>query len=376
MPNVSPGDYVRPAIFHKLAEGIDRASLQPGKGIKITKTGGSSVVSLKTPEDVTYHPFKASIIGSEEGKLMTIRLGQVIGAGLFNTWRSNNTVNWAGQVDYTEETKEGFQLVGAEIMIDIEGTNYISSTHIAPEHPLTFPMKEGVYYLEVGPWSGREIASADIPSGISSLLAGFNKYSKAIKGAIRPVIKLAKAEDLMTAFGNKMVIPICTVDKYERIFQTLSSDVFLPQTGIKPFTVFLQPEGDTVKATVYPGTVNRIIPTINQGYLDQAETPTLAVDNTGYIVIKVTHESGKIFPRKAEVLFVTGDDFDGEGFEDTTSVSYFPIAKINKVQEIDEETEEPTGSPSYSVVQLVASHIVVNRLKAGSSTAAWIWDLL
>lgn len=378
MPNVSPGDYIRPAIFHKLAEGIDRATLQPGKGLRITKTGGSSVVSQGVIDQTVYHPFKASVIGNKVGKLLTIRLGQVFGASLFNTWRSNNTINWAGVSEYKATGKEGSHLTGSEIMIDIEGTNYISSSQLVPEYPFTVPFKEGVYYLEIAPWSGRQIKGEDLPASIAGNESAFNKYSKNLTGVVRPVIKFAKPTDLETAFKSKMVIPICTVDKYERIFQTLCSDVFLPQVTIRPFTVFLQEKDDSMTAVVTPGTVNRIIPTVNNKYLDQSDAPAISVDNTGYIVIKATHQSGKIFPRKAEVIFVTGDDFDGEGFEDTTSVSYFPIAKINKTEgdPVEGGDEGETGPPSYAVIQLTAAHLVVNRLKAGSNEAAWIWDIL
>jgi hypothetical protein len=383
LPNVSPGDTIRPAVFHKLAEGIDRASLLPGAGVRINKTGGSSTISVVVPEQKDWFPFKASIIGAEGTKLLTIRLGQVFGGGFFNTWRSNNTVNWAGQVDYGSTPGfEGSHLNGSEIMIDIPGTNYISSTQLAAGHPLTFPLKAGVYYLEMAPWSGREVVGSDLPAGISSSLAVFNKYSKNLKGAVRPVIKFADATQMLTAFKTKTVMPICTVDKFERLFQTLSSDVFLASATVRPFTVYVgdceSASPDEICVVVTPGTVNRAIPTIDDKYLDQSPAPTLKIDNTGYIVIKSTHETGKIFPRKSEVIFVTGDDFDNEAFEDTTTRSYFPIAKVNMTagDPVPGGEEGETGPPSYVIVQLNSSHLVVNRLKAGASTAAWIWDTL
>jgi hypothetical protein len=363
LPNVSPGDFVRPAIFHKLVEGIDRATLQPGKGIKISKSGGSSTVSLKEVEQVDYHPFKASIIGNGRGKLMTIRLGQVFGGNLFNAWRSNNTINWAGQVEYSAsaDSKEGYHLIGGEIMIDIDNTNYISSTQITAFYPLTFELKEGVYYLELSPWSGREVDDKAVPGGLQGLVANFNKYSKFMKGAVRPTIKFAKPENLNKTFGKAMVFPICTVDKYFRIFQTLCSDIFLPQS-VRPGTVYVQDDAGAKKIFVTPFTVNRIIPKMAEKYLDQEEAPSLALSGSGYVVVKVTYEAGKPFPRNATVLFVSGDDFDGEAFADTTTQSYYPLAKINKVDE------------SYTVIQFSSDHLVVNRLKSGANTAVWIWD--
>ena len=354
----------------------------PGKGVRINKTGGSSNISLIPQEEKDWFPFKASIFGAEGTKLLTIRLGQVFGSSFFNVWRSNNTVNWAGQVDYPTTGFADSHLTGSEIMIDIPGTNYISSTQLSAGHPLTVPLKPGVYYLEMAPWSGREVVATDLPAGIANSLAAFNKYSKNLKGIVRPVIKFADATQMVSAFKSKVVMPICTVDKYERLFQTLSSDVFLPYQSLRPFTVFLgdceSASPNEVCVTVIPGTVNRIIPTINDKYLDQTDAPTITVNNTGYIVIKATHQTGKIFPRKAEVIFVTGDDFDNEGFEDTTERSYFPIAKINMIAgepPPGDEEGEP-GPPSFVVVQLTSNHLVVNRLKAGASTAAWIWDIL
>jgi hypothetical protein len=80
--------------------------------------------------------------------------------------------------------------------------------------------------------------------------------------------------------------------------------------------------------------------------------------------VKCLYEADTFFPRKAEVIFASGDNLDNWG--DTTTESYFPLAKINV-----------TGSGSnkvYTVTQLSKKNLVVNRLKAGSNQASWWWD--
>lgn len=123
---------------------------------------------------------------------------------------------------------------------------------------------------------------------------------------------------------------------------------------VKPFTVTLG-DGDV---GVSPGTVNRYIPTIDGEYIDKDPPPRLTVSDEGYVLIKATYEEAKFFPRTAEIVFEAGE----EPPIDTENESYYPLAKINS----------PTGG-GLSITAYINDNLIVNRLKAGDSTATWWW---
>lgn len=370
LPNVGVGDMVRPALFNRLAEGIDRATLQFGPGVRVTKTASSAIVSVPKVFGESY-PFKAIRVGAQSAgsPLLTFRLGQVF-CSLQNEWRENNSQIRRQGAEYNATNlglkKEGYHAMGAEIMFDVEGTNYLSSKHIQEGEILQLPYKEGLYYIELCQWSGLQIVpAAGTDTARIAQVATWNAYSLAIKGALKPVIKYAD-KNAMVAIGNSSkIVSICTIDFYKRIFQCLSSDVFLSKEFTKPFTVTLNNLTATTKFSVYPGTVNRIVPKLYDDYLDSSPAPeSVEIADEGYVAIKCEYEADTFFPRTASVVFLYGDDLNV--YPDTLTESYFPVAKINKVV--------ASGITTYSVVQLSASNLVVNRLKAGDNNASWWWD--
>jgi hypothetical protein len=365
LPNVGAGDKIRPAMFNRLAEGIDRATLQFGPGLRVTKTASSTIVS-KPQSFEKAHPFKAFFVGGNGSAFLTFKLGNVFSIALSNTWVDNNSVVWSGTAQYDiTDKKKGFHAKGSEIMFDVAETNYISSSHIQDGEVLQLPYKEGLYYIELTQWSGLQLEAASGASAArAALVAGWNEYSKNMKGRLRPVIKYANRDTMVAINYNRMVIPLCTVDSYERIFQACSSDIFLTGDLPNPGTTTVTEQGATGKLMVYPLTVNRIIPKMNSEYLDATEAPHLEFTEEGYVLVKCLYEANTFFPRKAEIIFASGDNLDNWG--DTTTESYFPLAKINV-----------TGSGSnkvYTVTQLSKKNLVVNRLKAGSNQASWWWD--
>jgi hypothetical protein len=361
--NANEGDSIKPRMLNRLAEGIDRSTLQFGPGVKVSRTGNSTCVSISKKVSQP-HPFEAFEVGASEGKMISFSLGCFFGQfnQFPNVWKSNNSVSWAGVSDYTQGTskEEGYHATGGEIMIDVENANYLSSQHINSEGILIMPLKEGLYYIEIGAWSGKQL-EGDL-GGTSA--AEWNQYSLSMKGMVRPIIKYASRTDMVKLSGQKDVIPICTVDKYFRIFQALSSDIFWPSKRSYPFQVYItEQDGNEARIIVTPGCVNRVIPKLDNVYLDADEVPDQLVLGESYVTIKVTYEENKNFPRTAEVYLHLGGDLNA--LEDTPEYSYYPIAKINETSE--------GGNKTYTVRQLSAGHLVCNRTKAGAGEATWWW---
>lgn len=366
LPNVGAGDPIRPTLFNRLAEGIDRAFVQPGRGVRVTKTSSSTIISAPTIYD-TGHPFKCLKLPDTGVGVFTIRLGCVIGSGgLVNSWRNNETVLGGGSIAYDPATKEGYHGQGSEIMFDIEGSNYLSSKHLIPRVPLAIPMLEGLYYLQLGAWGGRQMTPVG-DEAIDNKITEWNTYSTNMKGVFRPIIGYADKTKMEAKLQQQGVIPICTIDKYKRIFQGIASDIFFPNSRLRPFTVDLYEKDGAKYFSIWAGTVNRIVPKMNSEYLDASPPPdSLPITGEGYVAIKCTYVEATFFPRTAEVIFIAGANLDG--WEDTETESYFPVAKINV-----------TGSGAgavYSVIQLSSSNLVVNRLKSGDNSAVWWWDEL
>lgn len=116
------------------------------------------------------------------------------------------------------------------------------------------------------------------------------------------------------------------------------------------------------KITITPGTVNRYVPKIGGTYIDADTPPELTVTGEGYVVVGVSYEVNKFFPRTAEIVFVSGTTVP----VDTNTEGYYPLAKINS-----------SGGSTFSIVRLSPiGNLIVNRLKAGASTAVWWWDIL
>ena len=116
------------------------------------------------------------------------------------------------------------------------------------------------------------------------------------------------------------------------------------------------------KVTITPGTVNRYIPQISSVYIDATTPPQITVTGEGYILVGVTYEVNKFFPRTAEIAFVSGATVPA----DTNTTGYYPLAKINS-----------PGGGVFSMVRLSSmGNLIVNRLKAGASTATWYWDII
>ena len=247
-------------------------------------------------------------------------------------------------------------------MFDVDDTNYISVKHIQPGTPIMLPFKEGLYYLHLSPWSGRQLVAGNNENR-NKLIPAWNEYSNSIKGLTKVVLKYADNKAMKIKLTEAGVIPICTVDKYGLIFQALSSDIFTAY-DLKPGTVTPTQMGEDGKLMIKPFTVNRIVPTLDDEYLDASPAPELSVSGEGYVAVLCSYEPDTFFPRNASIEFIDGTDLTD--YADTTESSYFLLAKVNVAG---------TGaSKVYSIVQYSASNLVVNRVKAGENEAVWWWD--
>jgi len=126
----------------------------------------------------------------------------------------------------------------------------------------------------------------------------------------------------------------------------------------------LDPNLSGDKVTIQPGTVNRYIPKIGSDYIDKVPAPTITVTDNGYVMVKVTHEPNKYFPRTAEVVF----EAVATPPVDTETTSYYPLAKVNKTT--------VGGTNTYALQYFSNGNLIVNRLKSGQGAATWWWDVI
>jgi hypothetical protein len=185
-------------------------------------------------------------------------------------------------------------------------------------------------------------------------IAGFN--SAAVQGSFdsRALNKLGGAIDMAsTGYSNDVQYTESTGGTTYSLGQQVyyGVDTNLP----------IYPLLNDNKVSVFPGTVNRIVPKIEDDFIDASTPPTITVTGEGYICIKLTYVASTFFPRTAEIIFFEGSVTP----EDTETEGYYPLSKINSVT-VDEVT-------TYSQIVLSYGNFVCNRLKSGANPAAWYW---
>lgn len=126
----------------------------------------------------------------------------------------------------------------------------------------------------------------------------------------------------------------------------------------------LDPNLSDDKVSIVIGTVNRYIPKIGTHYIDEVPAPQLTVNDSGYVMVKATYEVNKFFPRNAEIVFQAVPTPP----VDTDTESYYPLGKVTKT------TVGETSTYSMQIFQ--NGNLIVNRLKAGASTATWWWTVI
>ena len=358
LPNVGEGDKLRPKFFNRLSEGIDRNTLQPGKGVKVKKTASSTTLSIQTSIKAG-HAFQVYSLGA----YITIKMGCFFSTRQipFNEWRQNSSVNWCGDYDYTAGLHTNSHPKGAEIMINVEGDTIENSSHISSadldKDLLLLPFKKGLYYIKIEPWTAPIIAPTN---GVMSAVSNLNATVKSVEyeGLLMPTLLHATPAEVEEMEGE-LYYPIAFVDEHNQILQCISSDIY--DVGLPAFP-FEGTRSNTEYLKFYPGTVNRVMPKLNGQYLDAQPPPEVELQE-GIYAVKATWESGSYFPKESEVLYASADwpSFP----EDTNTESYYPLYSVAK-----------NGNKWVVTLLHNKRNLAVTRVKAGDNTAAWFWQEL
>lgn len=395
LPVANAGGVIKPTHINSLAAALEKFAIQPSHGVRLTRTPSGS--TLRVDEKYRhFHPWFAYV----RSGWIHIMMGRFFynsgsagggSKGGRNGWMSNKSYAHASGYVYTTDNgvTDGEFAAGAEVFCDIDDSNYISTRGMKNgKVPLITKKGPGLYYIEVSEWSGRQLTPANATHLTTAEGIEINKYSLNKKGSRVPIIKWASLED--ARYITNLIYPICTVDKYNNIFQGVRSDIYhIVAEDECPFTcTFASPQagnptpgGETKRyVAVQVGVINKVIPKINNKYIDEPEVYLDVSNAPGFVYAKATYEpsanssSNKYFPAKVEIAFVSGDALDA----DTDTVGHFPIARIRR-------TELDPGGPGdipatyaddYTIAQIVCGNLIVNRLKAGANSAIWWWDIL
>jgi hypothetical protein len=381
VPNVSEGDVLSTAHINQLSDAVRRVAPASGSNFILGPAGVSNFTSVQPHKNA--HPWMVI----QRGTCLYFNVGQFfvdaplaggitqvsgaggqVLAGGRNAWAFNS--GFPGGPVYAFNPPEGMYMGGAEVWFEDKDFNVLTNTMVFQKLSGVFTkFKEGLFYLEYAPWGGRQAAPPYPNTSVPALKAQndatttFNSYSLKMKGRMVPQVRFAPAKatqgETSDMFSIKrMVYPICTVDKFGSIYQTLRSDVFhyvsMRDVAFQCSAIF----DNGWKIAVTPGQVNGYVPKIGGKYLDELPAPMVSVTGAGRILIKVTATAGKFFPSDCEVVFQGGTTTPA----DTDSIGYRHIATVNMV----------SGVPG--IVQLVSGNLLVNRFKMGQSGAVWAWN--
>lgn len=122
-----------------------------------------------------------------------------------------------------------------------------------------------------------------------------------------------------------------------------------------PLEVYSNPDNGSTKVSVFPGTVNGVMPQISGSYLDATTKPKLTIGSSGTVYLKVTRSSGQVFPSTVAVEFASTVPAD------TSTTGHFAIASVTK-----------TGN-SLTISQLISQSLIVGRQAYGVSGAVFYW---
>jgi hypothetical protein len=122
-----------------------------------------------------------------------------------------------------------------------------------------------------------------------------------------------------------------------------------------PLEVYSNPDNGSPAVSVWPGTVNSVMPQISGSYLDATTRPKLTIGSSGSVYLKVTRASGQVFPTTVAVEFASSVPAD------TSTIGHFAIATVTK-----------TGN-SLTINQAVSSSLIVGRQAYGLSGAIFYW---
>ena len=122
-----------------------------------------------------------------------------------------------------------------------------------------------------------------------------------------------------------------------------------------PLEVYSNPNNGSPAVSIWPGTVNGVMPQVSGVYLDATTRPKLNIGSSGYVYVKVTRASGQVFPSTVAIEFASTVPAD------TSTTGHFAIASVTK-----------TGN-SLTINQAVSSSLIVGRQAYGLSGAVFYW---
>jgi hypothetical protein len=386
LPKVGPGDSLTPSLVNKLSDAVATNAPTLGVGTNIQNTPNGSFTSI-SKRNQGGHPWKVSLDGTSlyinAGQFFTNRLNgggenlvTVMASklgGSRNAWMHQSYLPGGPGWNDANAT-DLFFMGGAEIFFEDPDCNVISNKQLyVSTDGLRTKRKRGLYYIEVSAWNGRQMSPPyPSPGGSAQLTAAnlaattFNAYSLRMKGKVVPIFKWAPFEK-ETIAGieypgmyeiKQFVYPIATVSKNWQIYQGVSSDIYHVAAPPRPFEVNLTNVAGAYKVSVYPGLVNGMVAKMGGNYLDEVPVPLLTVSGTGRLLLRVTHESQKFFPRNVDVIFQSGTTIP----DDTEQYGYQPIAML------------AYANNAYTLTQLSLGNKLVNRFKMGAAGAYWSWS--
>lgn len=122
-----------------------------------------------------------------------------------------------------------------------------------------------------------------------------------------------------------------------------------------PLEVYSAVVNGSPAVKVFPGSVNGVMPQISGSYLDAANTPHLPVTSSGFIYVRVTRETGEVFPKTVAI------EFGNNVPSDTNSAGHFPIASVTK------------NGNSLQIYQLSNRSLIVSRQAYSGTGGLYYW---
>lgn len=137
--------------------------------------------------------------------------------------------------------------------------------------------------------------------------------------------------------------------------RNVSLEIDQPGRRRHPLEVFSNPNNGNPAVSVFPGSVNGVMPKISGDYLDAATRPKLNISVSGFVYVKVTRAEGEVFPATVAI------EFANEVPANTKTTGHLAIASVTKTNN------------SLTISQLVTQSLIVGRQGYGEDAAFFYW---
>jgi hypothetical protein len=136
---------------------------------------------------------------------------------------------------------------------------------------------------------------------------------------------------------------------------SLAIDPQFPFKVRSQFQVYENQNEGVAAISVWPGTVNGVVPKLGGQYIDATPIPKLNIPGNGYVYLTVTRVSGQAFPKMVDINFATAVPAD------TFNTGNLAIASVTKV------------GGSLKISQLITTSMIVSRQAYGQTDAVFYW---